>query len=234
MSCCQAGWAGRAYAKAGAVNKVQCSWLNLCKVTWTSHYICRTMTSCITASQSKDKMQGTRNSWKCELITISAKNLGHSRNQLRTKHKAALKVKIWLLEREKLYGLCEQWKIKTTVGFSISWQDCGLIHYFWPSYCFLKIFIPLGRIAFHVTCSTVNSVDRKGERVVGQPYNSTENWFPLTKTGQFSHTAERKGCFPARNLTVDWKLKQRWIASWYFTEILSKRSGSEKFFWAKN
>jgi len=29
------------------------------------------------------------------------------------------------------------------------------------------------------------SADRKGESVVGQPYNSAEDWFPLTKTGQF-------------------------------------------------
>lgn len=71
------------------------------------------------------------------------------------------------------------------------------IHYFWPSYCFLKIFIPLGRISFHVTCSTMISADRKGERVVGQPYNSTEDWFPLTKTGRFlTQLKERAALVP--------------------------------------
>lgn len=120
----------------------------------------------------------------------------YSRNQQRTKHNAALKVKIWLVERGKFYSLCEGCKINK--GWLQHIFMAGLlallkqslyishaIHYFWPSYCFLKIFIPLGRIAIHVTRSTMISADRKGERVVGQPYNSAEDWFPLTKTGRF-------------------------------------------------
>lgn len=100
----------------------------------------------------------------------------------------------WLKEGRKInHGLCEQSKINTRLGFGFPCQDFqqkALV--IARDSLFLAIVLLSKNIySFGMNCFPRDLHHRncrrteKGELLVGQPYNSAEDWFPLTKTVRF-------------------------------------------------